>query len=159
MISKCNHLQLLLTILRKMKTRWKAQPDCSPWRKNFKNCCGQTLILIPDEANKSLKPKDYLCCCLLNLSGLSTYLSFADRHLWIFRQYKISRIFKICPKPGLPLLPPIKCNSYLFFKRDFSSWVHMLNATEKSKAAVVFYSKHFKHLGSYKGLIFRWVMC
>lgn len=56
-------------------------------------------------------------------------------------------------KPGLLPLPPIKCNSYLFFKRDFSSWVHMLNDTKESKAAV-FYNKHCKFFGSYKGLIF-----
>lgn len=59
------------------------------------------------------------------------------------------------PKPGLLPLPPIKYNSYLLFKRDFSSWVHVLNATKESKAALVFYNKHCKYFGNYKGLIFR----
>lgn len=57
-------------------------------------------------------------------------------------------------KTGLLPLPPLKCNSYLFFKRECSSQVHMLNDTKESKAAVVFYNKHCKYFGSYKGLIF-----
>lgn len=144
-----------------MNSKRKAWPDCSQWKNKPKNQnCKQWKVKFNSHRSKSLKPKDHPCCCLLSLSGLSNYLSIAAQQTDIcgFQTTWNNQNIQNTSKPSLLTLPLIKCNSHLFFKRDFSSWVHMLNDIKESEAAVVFSNKQGTRSGSCTGLVLSWAI-
>lgn len=78
---KMKSLTITTSHHKKNQDKVKSLACLQPVEKKKQICSGETLIFIPDEANKSLNNKNDPLVCLLNISGLSTYLSFVDRHL------------------------------------------------------------------------------